>query len=288
MGDSTSKGGNWHPVFILGFVDTSPRPPYNPVLELYKTLAKEIPRVRIIPAVDIKDGKCVRLTQGKEDQETIYSDNPLAMAQHWDEQGAQLIHVVDLDGAFQGLPKNVDIIKDIINNSTVDIQVGGGIRSVEAIESYIKAGAYRVILGTIALKQPTLVKQACAEFPGKIMIGIDAQDGQVAVKGWTEVSTQTTSQLVKLMEPLGVAGFIYTDISRDGMLQGPNLFSIRQFAQETDLPVIASGGVGGIQDVVNLLSLESEGVDGMIIGKALYDKKLDYKEALGKAREHAG
>ncbi len=244
--------------------------------------------VKIIPAVDIKDGKCVRLTQGKKDQETVYSDDPQAMAEHWDEQGAQLIHVVDLDGAFEGLPKNASLIKDIIYKSTVDIQVGGGIRSVEAIASYIKAGAYRVILGTIALKQPSLVKEACKEFPGKIMIGIDTHDGKVAVKGWTEVSQQTTSNLVQIMEPLGVAGFIFTDISRDGMLQGPNLFSIRQFAQSTSLPVIASGGVSELQDIVNLLSLQSEGVEGVIVGKALYDKKLDYKEALSKVREHAG
>ena len=232
----------------------------------YNTTRKEEPPiVRIIPAVDIKNGQCVRLTQGKEDQETVYSDDPLAMAEHWDEQGAQLIHVVDLDGAFQGLPKNATLVKDIIYNSTVDIQVGGGIRSMDAISIYVKAGAYRVILGTI-----------------------DAQNGRVAIKGWTEVSDQKATDLASIMEPMGVAGFIFTDISRDGMLQGPNLDSIREFARATSLPVIASGGVGGIQDVVDLLSLQSEGVEGMIIGKALYDKKLDFKEALNRARNHAG
>ena len=244
--------------------------------------------MKIIPAVDIKGGKCVRLTQGKQDQETVYSDDPQAMAEHWDEQGAQLIHVVDLDGAFEGQPKNASLIKDIIYKSTVDIQVGGGIRSVETIASYVKAGAYRIILGTIAHKQPSLVREACKEFPGKIMIGVDAQDGKVAVQGWTEVSEQKASTLVKIMEPLGVAGFIFTDISRDGMLQGPNLFSIRQFAQSTTLPVIASGGVSGLQDVINLLAFQSEGVEGIIVGKALYDKQLDYREALNKVREHAG
>lgn len=244
--------------------------------------------MKLIPAIDIKSGKCVRLTQGREDQETVYSDDPLAMARHWDEQGAQLIHVVDLDGAFRGLPKNMELIKDIIYNSTVDIQIGGGIRSLEAIENYIKAGAYRVILGTIAHEKPEFVAEACRAFPGKIMIGIDASDGKVAVKGWTEVSEQKSSQLVQQMEPLGVAGFIFTDIQRDGMLQGPNLFSIRQFAQETTLPVIASGGVSGIQDIYNLLSLQPEGVEGVIIGKALYDKRLDYREALARVREHAG
>jgi len=243
--------------------------------------------VKIIPAVDIKEGRCVRLTQGKEDQETVYSDNPKAMAQHWDELGAQLIHVVDLDGAFQGLPKNAEIIKDIIYSSTVDIQVGGGIRSIEAIASYVNAGAYRVILGTIAQKDPAFVAEACKQFPGKIMIGIDAQDGKVAVKGWTEVSEQTAADLAQTMEPLGVAGFIFTDISRDGMLQGPNLDSIREFARATSLPVIASGGISGIQDVVSLLSLQSEGVEGMITGKALYDKRLDFQEAL-RVSTHAG
>ena len=244
--------------------------------------------MKIIPAVDIKGGRCVRLTQGKEDQETVYSDDPQAMAEHWDEQGAQLIHVVDLDGAFQGLPKNADLIKDIIYSSTVDIQVGGGIRSLEAIEAYVNAGVYRVILGTIAHESPAFVKEACQRFPGKIIVGIDAQDGKVAVKGWTEVSEQTAADLAKAMEPLGVAGFIFTDISRDGMLQGPNLDSIREFAQATSLPIIASGGIGGIQDVVSLLSLKSEGVEGMITGKALYDKRLDFKEALKQVRDHAG
>jgi phosphoribosylformimino-5-aminoimidazole carboxamide ribotide isomerase len=230
--------------------------------------------VKIIPAVDIKGGRCVRLTQGKEDQETIYSDNPKAMAEHWDEQGAQLIHVVDLDGAFQGLPKNVYLIKDIIYSST--------------IAAYVNAGVYRVILGTIAHENPAFVEEACKQFPGKIIIGIDAQDGKVAVKGWTEVSEQTAADLAQAMEPMGVAGFIFTDISRDGMLQGPNLESIRQFAQATSLPIIASGGISGIQDVINLLSLKSEGVEGMITGKALYDKRLDFKEALRQVRDYAG
>ena len=244
--------------------------------------------MKIIPAVDIKSGKCVRLTQGKEDQETVYSDDPKAMAEHWDEQGAQLIHVVDLDGAFQGLPKNVDIIKDIIYSSTVDIQVGGGIRTIEAIASYVNAGVYRVILGTIAHENPAFVEEACKQFPGKIIIGIDARDGKVAVKGWTEVSDQKAADLAKSMEPLGVAGFIFTDISRDGMLQGPNLDSIREFAKATSLPIIASGGISGIQDVISLLTLKSEGVEGMITSKALYDKRLDFKEALQQVREHAG
>ncbi|MCH8312193.1 MAG: 1-(5-phosphoribosyl)-5-[(5-phosphoribosylamino)methylideneamino]imidazole-4-carboxamide isomerase, partial [Nitrospinae bacterium] len=205
--------------------------------------------VKIIPAVDIKNGKCVRLIQGNADQETIYSDDPVAMACHWDEEGARLIHVVDLDGAFDGIPKNADLIKNIIYNSSVDIQIGGGIRTLDAIETYVNAGAYRVILGTIAQSDPKFVEQACKQFPGKITIGIDARDGFVAVKGWLEVSTQKATDLVKQMEPLGVAEFVFTDISRDGMLQGPNLASVREFADSTKLPVIASGGGGSLQDI---------------------------------------
>ncbi len=244
--------------------------------------------MRVIPAVDIKGGKAVRLTQGKADQETVYSDDPAEMAEQWDEQGAQLIHVVDLDGAFDGHPVNADLVKNIIYSSTVDIQVGGGIRTLEAIEAYVNAGAYRVILGTIALQKPEFVKEACERFPGKILVGIDARDGLVAVKGWVEVSDREATDLAGELEPMGVAGFIFTDISRDGMMQGPNIPSIRRFANATQLPVIASGGVSRIEDAINLVGLQAEGVDGMIIGKALYDKTLDYRTVLEQVRSHAG
>jgi len=244
--------------------------------------------MKIIPAVDVKNGKCVRLIQGRADQETIYSDDPVAMAGHWDEEGARLIHVVDLDGAFDGIPKNADLIKNIIYNSSVDIQVGGGIRTLEAIETYVNAGAYRVILGTIAQSDPKFVEKACKQFPGKITVGIDARDGFVAVKGWLEVSTQKATDLVKQMEPLGVAEFIFTDISRDGMLQGPNLDSVREFAGSTKLPVIASGGVGCLQDISNLLELESHGVSGIITGKALYDKSISFGDARKLVEQDAG
>ena len=244
--------------------------------------------MKIIPAVDVKNGKCVRLIQGRADQETVYSDDPVAMAGHWDEEGARLIHVVDLDGAFDGIPKNADLIKNIIYNSSVDIQVGGGIRTLEAIETYVNAGAYRVILGTIAQSDPKFVEKACQQFPGKITVGIDARDGFVAVKGWLEVSTQKATDLVQQMEPLGVAEFIFTDISRDGMLQGPNLDSVREFAGSTNLPVIASGGVGCLQDISNLLELESHGVSGIITGKALYDKSISFRDARKLVEQDAG
>ncbi len=242
----------------------------------------------IIPAVDIKGGRCVRLSQGKADQETVYSEDPLAVANDWDERGARIIHVVDLDGAFDGKPVHADLIKNIIYNSSVDIQIGGGIRTLDAIKTYVDAGAYRVILGTVAQKDPDFVKRACEQFPGKIMVGIDARDGMVAIKGWVEVTNQKAADLAKAMEPLGVAGFIFTDISRDGMMQGPNLESIKSFAQNTSLPVIASGGVSRPEDISALLALESCGVSGVIIGKALYDKRVDFKQALQLAEKNAG
>ena len=221
----------------------------------------------------------MRLVQGKVDQETVYSNDPLSMANHWDEEGAQTIHVVDLDGAFQGSPINAEIVKNIIYSSSVDIQVGGGIRTLETIETYVKAGAYRIILGTVAQQEPEFVEEACKRFPDKIIVGIDARDGLVAVKGWVEISEQKATDLAQKLKGYGIAGFIFTDISRDGMLQGPNLESIKEFAESAQLPVIASGGVSRLEDIKNLAKLESYGVEGVIVGKALYDKTLTFKEA---------
>lgn len=244
--------------------------------------------MNIIPAIDIKNGKCVRLSQGKADQETIYSNDPISMAGHWDEQGARIIHVVDLDGAFGGQPVNIEMIKKIIHGSSVDIEVGGGIRNLDTIEAYVNAGAYRVILGTIAQQNPKFVEEACKKFPGKILVGIDARNGYVAVKGWVEVSSQKATDLARSLESQGVAGFIFTDISRDGMLQGPNLESIREFASSTQAPVIASGGVSRLDDITNLLALKHLGITGVIVGKALYDKTIDYHEAVKRVKQHAG
>ena len=221
----------------------------------------------------------MRLVQGKVDQETVYSNDPLSMANHWDEEGAQTIHVVDLDGAFQGSPINAEIVKNIIYSSSVDIQVGGGIRTLKTIETYVKAGAYRIILGTVAQQEPEFVEEACKRFPDKIIVGIDARDGLVAVKGWVEVSEQKATDLAQKLKGYGIAGFIFTDISRDGMLQGPNLESIKEFAESAQLPVLASGGVSRLEDIKNLAKLESYGVEGVIVGKALYDKALTFKEA---------
>ena len=195
---------------------------------------------------------------------------------------------MDLDGAFEGQPVNAEIIKNIIYNSTVDIQIGGGIRTMDAISAYFDAGAYRVILGTIAQQKPDFVAQACKKYPGKILVGIDARNGKVAIKGWKEVSDQNATDLAKSLESVGVAGFIFTDISKDGMMQGPNLEQIKEFARATTPPVIASGGVSRLDDVIDLLALEADGIEGMIIGKALYDKNLDYREILKKVKNHAG
>ena len=243
--------------------------------------------MKIIPAVDIKVGRCVRLSQGMADQETVYSDDPVEMACQWDEEGASLIHIVDLDGAFDGKPANVEIVKKIIYNSSVDIQVGGGIRNLKTIETYVNAGAYRVILGTIAQKDPEFVAEACKEFPGKIIVGIDARNGNVAIKGWVEVSDQRASDLAQSLELYNISGYIFTDISRDGMLQGPNLKSIKEFSGSTNLPVIASGGVSQLKDIKDLLTLESEGVEGIIIGKALYDKNFTFPQTLELLERYA-
>jgi phosphoribosylformimino-5-aminoimidazole carboxamide ribotide isomerase len=244
--------------------------------------------LKVIPAVDIKGGKCVRLVQGQADRETVYGNDPGAMAVHWDEEGAQLIHIVDLDGAFDGLPRNAEIIKNIIYGSTVDIQIGGGIRTMEALDGYFMAGAYRCILGTIALQEPAFVEQAAKKYPGKIMVGIDAKEGMVAVKGWVEVSEKKASDLAKQMESCGAAGFIFTDIGRDGMMQGPNLEAVRAFCESTSLPVIASGGVTRLEDITAISELAECGVEGMIVGKALYDKSFQLKDALKLVKDHAG
>ncbi|PIQ99837.1 MAG: 1-(5-phosphoribosyl)-5-[(5-phosphoribosylamino)methylideneamino]imidazole-4-carboxamide isomerase [Nitrospinae bacterium CG11_big_fil_rev_8_21_14_0_20_45_15] len=241
--------------------------------------------MKIIPAVDIKNGKCVRLVQGKADQETVYSDDPVSMAQKWDDEGAGLIHIVDLDGAFEGQPANAEIIKSIIYHSSADIQVGGGIRTLSAIEGYIKAGAYQVILGTIAQKDPAFVESACKEFPGRITIGIDARDGNVAIKGWVEVSSKKAFDLARELEALGASRFIFTDISRDGMLEGPNLKSVREFAQNVNVPVIASGGVGNLKHIEDLMALEDDGVAGVIVGKALYDQTITFQDAVKLTRK---
>ncbi|MBI5183469.1 MAG: 1-(5-phosphoribosyl)-5-[(5-phosphoribosylamino)methylideneamino]imidazole-4-carboxamide isomerase [Nitrospinae bacterium] len=238
----------------------------------------------IIPAVDIRKGRCVRLLQGRIDREIIYSDDPISMAQRWEELGSELIHVVDLDGAFDGRPMNMDIIKRMISSLRIQVQVGGGIRDLDTIEDYITSGVRRVILGTVASEDPGFVEDVCARFPGRIAVGIDAKDGYVAIKGWTEVTQEKVSIFVRRFNDIGITAIIYTDIKRDGMLVGPNIEGIKELASSTDIPVIASGGISGIGDIKRVLDIEEYGIIGTIVGKAIYDGTLDFQEAVKMVR----
>ena len=234
----------------------------------------------IIPAVDIKQGRCVRLLQGRMDAETCFSDEPWQMALKWENQGAELIHLVDLDGAVEKKVKNLDAIKKILTEVTVPVQVGGGIRSAETVEMYLDLGVSRVIIGSEALYNPELVRDVCKKFPGRIVVAIDARDGLVAVEGWTETSETKAVDLAKKFEQTGVAAINFTDIHRDGMQTGPNIIETEKLAEAVNIPVVASGGVSSIKDIENLLLLEKKGVTGVITGRALYEKTLDLKEAI--------
>jgi phosphoribosylformimino-5-aminoimidazole carboxamide ribotide isomerase len=234
----------------------------------------------IIPAIDIKDGKCVRLRQGLLDQQTIYGDDPAAMAARWQAAGAPWLHVVDLDGAFQKKPVNVKAIEKIRQNLTIPIQLGGGLRIMENLTMYFSMGIDRLILGTTVLKNQDLTKEALERFPGKIAIALDARDGKLAAEGWVEISSNSALDMAKALSPLEPAVFIYTDIYRDGMQTGPNIASTRQLAQAVSTPIIASGGVSTIKDIENLIPLQEDGVIGVITGKALYSGTLHFQEAL--------
>ena len=234
----------------------------------------------VIPAIDLKDGRCVRLEQGLMDKDTVYSDDPGAQARSWQEQGGELLHLVDLDGAFAGVPRNKAAIEAIVTAVEIPVELGGGIRDLETIEAYLKLGVERVILGTVAKENPELVAEACRLFPGRIVVGIDARDGLVAVRGWAEVTEKQATELAKEMEGFGVAAIIYTDIARDGMLQGPNIEATRHLAEAISIPVIASGGVSSLRDIENLMAIEASGVSGVITGKAIYTGSLDLREAV--------
>ncbi|HXC61611.1 MAG TPA: 1-(5-phosphoribosyl)-5-[(5-phosphoribosylamino)methylideneamino]imidazole-4-carboxamide isomerase [Nitrospiria bacterium] len=239
--------------------------------------------MQVIPAVDIKNGRCVRLRQGRMDDETVYAENPVEAAKRWEQAGAKLLHVVDLDGAVGGVPKNKRVIQEIAAAVSIPLQVGGGIRNIKTIEDYLAAGIHRVILGTAAVLQRTLVTEACRRFPKCILAGIDAVDGRVAVDGWKTVTQEKATDLAIELEGIGLAAIVYTDIKRDGMLSGPNLDAIRQLIACVSTPVIASGGVTTLEDLKSLKQLESLGLSGAIIGKALYAGTLDLAEALSVA-----
>ncbi len=240
----------------------------------------------VIPAIDLKDGLCVRLLQGRKEDATVYSDDPVATALKWESAGAGLLHIVDLDGAFTGRQKNFDSIRSIRQAVRMTIEVGGGIRDMETIDQLIALGVDRVILGTIAVENPDLVKRACSSHPGRIIAGIDAKNGFVAVKGWVETTGVKATELAVTMEGGGVAGIIYTDVARDGMMTGPNIEQTREMVKAVSIPVIASGGVSSLDDIRRLT--EIDGLWGAITGKALYSGAIDLAEAIGLASGGTG
>jgi len=234
----------------------------------------------VIPAIDLKDGQCVRLKQGVMEDSTVFGDNPVAMARRWVDAGGRRLHLVDLNGAFDGKPVNGEIVQAIAGTfSDMPIQIGGGIRDMQTIEAYLNAGVSYLIIGTKAVKQPEFVTQACKAFPGHIIVGLDAKDGLVATDGWAEVSSVKATELAKRFEQDGVQSIVYTDISRDGMMQGVNVEATVQLAQASSLPVIASGGITNMSDIEALAKVASEGIEGAITGRAIYEGTLDLKEA---------
>lgn len=234
----------------------------------------------IYPAIDLKDGQCVRLYKGDMDQATIYNEDPASQAHEWAKSGFSWIHVVDLNGAIDGHPVNIEAVQDIIEAADIPVQLGGGIRSLEQIENWLNEGVSRVILGTAALRDPDLVLKACNEFPDQIVVGIDARNGKVAVEGWAEDSDMDVSELALKFEDAGVSAIVYTDIDRDGTGKGVNIVSTIALAQKISIPVIASGGVGSLQDLELVRDAAQYGINGVIVGKALYDGRLSPEDAL--------
>jgi len=242
----------------------------------------------LIPAIDLKQGKCVRLRQGKMDDETIFSDDPVAMAGRWVEAGARRLHIVDLDGAFAGEPVNAGVIHEIAEAyPDLPIQVGGGIRHEDTVQTYLEAGVQYCIIGTKAVSAPHFVNDICVEFPGHIIVGLDAKDGKVAIDGWSKLSHHDVVDMAKHFENDGVEAIIFTDISRDGMMKGVNLESTVELAQAITIPVIASGGITNIDDVRQLSAVEEEGITGAITGRAIYEGTLDFAEGQKLADELA-
>lgn len=234
----------------------------------------------LFPAIDLKDGTCVRLVRGEMDQSTTFNDDPAAQAREFAGAGFEWIHIVDLNGAFAGKPVNADAVAAIVGAVDLPVQLGGGIRSMDTIARWLETGVQRVILGTAALKDPDLVRRACEQYPGRIVVGIDARDGRVAVEGWAETSEVKAPDLALRFENDGVAAIVYTDIDRDGAMQGVNVDATVDLAFSLTTPVIASGGVRGLSDLADLKTNESVGIEGVISGRAIYDGRLDPEEAL--------
>jgi phosphoribosylformimino-5-aminoimidazole carboxamide ribotide isomerase len=233
----------------------------------------------LIPAIDLKEGKCVRLRQGRMEDDTVFSDDPVAVAGRWVEAGAKRLHLVDLDGAFAGKPKNAEVIHAIVNAyPDVPVQIGGGIRDEDTIEAYLEAGVQYVIIGTKAVSEPHFVRDVAIEFPGHIIIGLDARDGKVAIDGWSKLSRHDVIDLAQKFEANGVAAIIYTDISRDGMMQGVNVEATAKLARSVHIPIIASGGITNLDDIRALGAVAHEGIMGAITGRAIYEGTLDFAE----------
>lgn len=239
----------------------------------------------IYPAIDIRGGRCVRLTEGRFDAETVFADDPAQMALKWAGLGAEFLHLVDLDGALAGEGKNVPVIERILKSVNIPVQLGGGIRNLETIEKLLDLGVTRLILGSAAVKNPELVQEACKKYPGHIAVGIDAKNGEVAIEGWGQGSGVAATELAQKMASFGVETIIYTDISRDGMLSGVNVEATAALARACGVPIIASGGVASLDDIRRVKAVESDGVQGCIIGKAIYTGAVDLKEALALAKE---
>ncbi|MDH5360034.1 MAG: 1-(5-phosphoribosyl)-5-[(5-phosphoribosylamino)methylideneamino]imidazole-4-carboxamide isomerase [Gammaproteobacteria bacterium] len=243
----------------------------------------------LIPAIDLKEGKCVRLKQGRMEDATIYSEDPVEMAGQWVEAGARRLHIVDLDGAFAGKPVNAGVVKSIADAyPDLPIQIGGGIRDEDTIQTYLNAGVQYVIIGTKAVNAPHFVSDICSEFPGHIIVGLDAKDGKVAIDGWSKLSNHDVIDLAQKFERDGVEAIVYTDISRDGMMSGVSLDSTVALAQAITIPVIASGGITNLDDITNLCKVEEEGIMGAITGRAIYEGTLDFAEGQKLADELSG
>lgn len=235
--------------------------------------------MQLIPAIDLKEGQCVRLRQGRMEDNTVFSDNPVETARKWVDAGTQRLHLVDLDGAFAGKPKNAEVVHAICKAfPDLTVQIGGGIRTAETIQTYLDAGVNYVIIGTKAIEDPNFVAEMCAKFPGHIIVGLDAKDGMVATDGWAEVSGKNVTAVAQQFESVGVNEIIYTDISRDGMMEGVNLMATRDLARAISIPVIASGGMSSYDDIKALCHYESEGVTGAILGRAIYEGAIDLAE----------
>ena len=244
----------------------------------------------IIPAIDLKDGKCVRLKQGRMEESTIFSENPAEMAKKWFNQGARRLHLVDLDGAFAGKPINDSAIKSIVSElgKKIPIQLGGGIRNLNTVESFLNSGVDSIIIGTAAVTHPEFLKEACYEFPGQIIVGLDAKDGDVAINGWAKLTGQNVIDLAKRFEEYGAESIIYTDIGRDGMLGGVNIDATVKLSESLLVPVVASGGVSSLKDIEALCEVSNIGSRGVLTGRAIYEGSLDFKAAQELADQLTG